>query len=461
LLPLRDKRESCMTKEHKKLTVTILVFLIFGSICYTSTLPKAIASEIGNYCNQQDLGSLVGIDTTKYATSIALSNNDSYKNALPATNVRYTLDSSESKIDTYITYVNNSITMIEIFSNQGSPHLTTTTNNITDQAQNFLTTYQAQTKNSLYGQLNAMIPKDLSNNYSTTLGNINLTITASSDKDTTLRWTYQNNGVSAPDKCVALRYQNGYLKYFVNNWDLYKVGSTEINLSEQEAIDIAMDAARKYSPDSKENGTIGGIKFNVTNAMVVEKILSPSVYVDADNARSQDMLELYPMYSVWVSLDKFYPGNVYGFNVYVWADTKQVCYIHQRVSDIDPSSELVAASSDNTSSSQSNQTSPITTTDNQTALTTTTASNFSSLFDCAWVIFPVCCGALLMGCSFYVRGRKSRGSFIGFQNVFRLKFNGLLLCCLILLPLFIVAFSTYGDNVKYSLYCNIAPYPPT
>ena len=72
--------------------------------------------------------------------------------------------------------------------------------------------------------------------------------------------------------------------------------------------------------------------FNVTGAMIWETVFRSSLV--ADNARNEDLLMLYPMRHVWVSLDKFYPGNVYGINVHVWADTKEVGRIQERFSTI-------------------------------------------------------------------------------------------------------------------------------
>ena len=42
----------------------------------------------------------------------------------------------------------------------------------------------------------------------------------------TCKWMYTVNGVDAPSKCVALGYEHGFLKYFIDTWDLYKIGST-------------------------------------------------------------------------------------------------------------------------------------------------------------------------------------------------------------------------------------------
>ena len=92
------------------------------------------------------------------------------------------------------------------------------------------------------------------------------------------------------------------------------------------------------------NGSFKVKDFKVGNAMVWETVFLSTLY--ADTPRSADALMMYPIRHVWVSLDKFYPGNVYGMNVYIWADTGEVCYIHERVSTMDPPPELIANEND-------------------------------------------------------------------------------------------------------------------
>ena len=57
---------------------------------------------------------------------------------------------------------------------------------------------------------------------------------------------------------------------------------------------------------------------------------------NASNARSSDPLTLYPMWRIGVGLDKYYPGNVYGIYVDVWADTGQVRDMQEVFSTLPP-----------------------------------------------------------------------------------------------------------------------------
>ena len=430
----------------------VFVLLLFSAIliCSFAALPKALAAESsalatdglapqnisvpsGSTASQKALSmmsSVVGLDTTKYNVTQNVYPNDSYQDILPRENMRCILDSGGSKVDALCTFINGSLQTIEVLDNEGSPQLTTPIVSVVGMAQSFLSKYQAQTKNSLYGELNLMLANvDVNSNATTTVGNTKLNVTSSGNgNDITFSWTFTVNGVEAPDKCVALRYENGFLKYFVDDWNLYEVGSTSVNLSEQEAVVIAIAQAKNYSWNAGSgNNSFGVTGFNVTNAMVIETILAPSLYADADKAHCQDLLALYPMTHVWVSLDKFYPGNVYGMDVYIWADTKEVCYIHERVSTVDPPADLVANVTAGSSGSQASF-----------------AEVKSDSLSILWIVFPAFASALLVTVPIYVRRKNSR--FFGVRNLRCLKINGVLLCLLIFSPLLVVAMSASPAN---------------
>ncbi|MCW3996277.1 MAG: hypothetical protein NWE98_09070 [Candidatus Bathyarchaeota archaeon] len=328
-------------KKSYKILVVLLLFTIFVSIA-SSGISNVKAAQVDNKQRSiSALSNIVGIDLPQYSVSESqIDNSLMYKDTLQRENVHTVLTASDSKIDTICSYVNGSLQQIYVCNNEGHPRLNTQATSDIAMAQSFLSNYQAQSKKPIISDFQSMLSKiDPAKNSSTISGDTMLNVTILG-KDSTYQWTYISNGVEAPDKCVALRYTNGFLNYFVDNWDLYNVGSTTFNLSETDAINIAMSAAKNYSPDSSVMGTIGGLKFQVTNGMIIDKLLASPIYANA--SRNQDPLELYPMYNVWVSLDKFYPGYVYGFNVYIWADSKEVYYIQQRVAPSDPPSNMVA-----------------------------------------------------------------------------------------------------------------------
>lgn len=114
------------------------------------------------------------------------------------------------------------------------------------------------------------------------------------------------------------------------------------SISEKEAINIAQERSKNFSWTVGSDSDAYEVEnFNVTQAMIWETIFCSDLYTD--EPRSQDPLTLYPMRQVWVSLDKFYPGNVYGIEVYIWADTGKIGHIQERFSTMLPEDAQIAS----------------------------------------------------------------------------------------------------------------------
>jgi hypothetical protein len=332
-------------KLKRNLLLTMLVILLFISVCTQSILPAQGAEESVQQETARIAKNVIAIDTAKYSANSEYKQ-DSYLGVLPQENIRYTLEAKESKLDLYYTFVNGKLEKIHVLEVQGTPEMQK--NPSTDpinKAQDFLKSYQNYSKNSFYGDLESMIANiDTPKNTTITTGNIKLSVTAQASA-VTFRWIYTTNNIEAPDKCVALHYENGFLSYFIDNWDIYKIGSTTVNVSEKQATDIAIAEAKTFTwSTTLDNKTYEGLKYNVTNAMVWETVFGNSVYME--NKRDQDPLTLYPMRHIWVSFDKFYPCNVYGMNVYVWADTGKIGHIQEGFTTMDPPSNLTATVDD-------------------------------------------------------------------------------------------------------------------
>ncbi len=316
------------------------------TITYTSLIPNIQAAESTPYQKVEIISKdVVGLNLTDYVKTIQESPSDSYLGVIPQENIRYTLNSNDGKVDIHYTFADGKLRKIHVLKSEGSPSLTKTATNTIETAKDFLSSYQDYSGDSFYAELGAMLNNvDAGNNLTKTSGNTKLEVTNSEGYEI-FKWTYMFNNIEAPDKCVALGYKNGFLKYFLDNWALYEIGSTTVNLSEEEAIDIALERSGTFSWRMGTDDNISEVKnFHITNAMIWETVFLSNIH--ADTPRSQDPLMLYPIQHVWVSLDKFYPGNVHGINVYVWADTGNIAYIHERVSSLDPPADLVATMDD-------------------------------------------------------------------------------------------------------------------
>src|SRR3989304_7154606 len=238
--------------KRKLLSITVFLSLLLISSAYATLVPNVHAAEI---TVQQKgltiLNDVIGLDVEKYDTGSKKGPQDSYLGVVPKENVRYTLESTGSKIDALYTFTNGKLRMIHVLESEGTPRLTKSATkpvqlgnktvqviDVPETAKVFLNDYQRYSGNSFYGDLASMLEHvDAKENLTKTSGNVKLEMTDSGGS-TTFKWTYTFNGIDAPSKCVALGYKDGFLKYFIDNWDLYKIGSTTVNLSEQEAVDI-------------------------------------------------------------------------------------------------------------------------------------------------------------------------------------------------------------------------------
>ena len=340
-------------------TIFLTTLLLLG--IYSTLLPSAQAVELTSTQKGLEISNdVLGFDTNENTTIAQQLPQDSYKDVVPQENILIRFDNDQNKLEMIQTFADGELRKIYVLETKGNPELTdlsyesfqigddTFYNNVFNEAKHakdFLNNYNSYTEKSFYSTLATTFNSVKGDKNETTIsGNIKFEATATEDAKT-FRWTYINNGVEAPSKCVVFGYENGYLKYFMDNWDLYKIGSTQVNISEKAAIEITLEASENFSWNMGSGDNLVAIKdFTVANALLWETVYCSSLY--ADEARNQDPLTLYPLRHVWVSLDKFYPGNVYGFNVYVWADTGEICGVNERVYTLDPPVDKIASIDD-------------------------------------------------------------------------------------------------------------------
>ena len=250
-------------KPHRKLlTIVFITLLVFSAYAYNTPKVEAIEAT----ALQKGIAitnNVIGVDLAKYSSSSEYKQG-LYLDILPQENMRYTLEAQESTLDLYYTFVEGKLERIHVLEVQGDLQMQKSISaSSLDNAKDFLKSYQNYSKNAFYGNLESMLTNVDANKNATAISrNIKLAVTAQDDS-TTFRWTYTFNGIEAPDKCVALHYENGFLSYFIDKWDLYKIGTTSVNISEQKAIDIAMAHAKAYTWATViDNKTVEDLKYN-------------------------------------------------------------------------------------------------------------------------------------------------------------------------------------------------------
>jgi hypothetical protein len=126
---------------------------------------------------------------------------------------------------------------------------------------------------------------------------------------------YSANGTDFEAKTLHIKFDNQVVVQFTDDWFLFNVGSTQINISQDQAVLIAKNAARNFSWNA--NGT------QVSNPQIVDNPVSAVFYPKSRN----DPLTLMPYWLITLYLDQTYPGGVNAIVVGIWADTGEVANI--------------------------------------------------------------------------------------------------------------------------------------
>jgi hypothetical protein len=404
-------------KSQKLLVTTILLTILIISSAYTIIVPIAHAEVITDNSTAEGLtiiNQVAGFDLTKYNVTSKLTVNGPTLDVLPTENVRYTLKAPGSTIELLDTFTNGSLRMMDVLENTGSPNITSS---VVGMAKAFLLNYQEYSGNSFYGQLASMLNQaDPLKNSTTIVGNIKFDITVISgssplEKSATFTWSYTANGVDAKYKCVSLGYKDGFLKVFIDTWNFYNIGSTTVNISEEQAQDIAMKSAKTYTwTVGSGNQTYIINNFNLTKPMIKYIVFCEAG--NATNARSSDSLTLYPMWRIGVGLDKYYPGNVYGIYVDIWADTGQVRDMQEAFSTLPPQANAIATIAE---SSINNQAPNIATQ--------------SSMFPTIWIILTACTISTITAVPVYLMRKKTVSHPLRTPKL--RKIGGTILCLMI------------------------------
>jgi hypothetical protein len=233
--------------------------------------------------------------------------------------MQYSLTNTASQFDLTLRFRDGHFSLFQISQLTGYPsfpliYTVPQPTDIVQACQGLLERYEAAFNYSYMGQVNTLMASADDLTTAQALGNTNLQISSySGGADITLMYTA--NGTNFPAKSVNLVYGNDALTQFSDDWFLYSIGSTEVNVTQAQAVQIAMNAVKTYSYNV--NGT------RVSNFQVLSSPVSAEFY---PKPRTNN-LTLYPYWYVTLHLAKTYPGGVTEIGVGVWADTGQASSI--------------------------------------------------------------------------------------------------------------------------------------
>jgi hypothetical protein len=258
------------------------------------------------------------IDITKYQATL-LSDTVQYRTDLGGVLeevLKYSLISSQSRIDIVLRYRNNHFSRYQLYLEEGSPiYSQPQPNNPIAATQALLERYMNYTNEAYLQDMRSLMASATLESNGTVLDHTKLRISGFPNNQEVLLM-YSQDGVDFSAKSLRAVYQNGFLTEFTDGWFLLSVGSTQININQQQAIQIALDYAEKYS------WTVNGTE--ITNFTILQSEASAQF---VPHPRDEASLELIPYWYVTLPLDKVYPEQVNRIAVGIWADTGEVANI--------------------------------------------------------------------------------------------------------------------------------------
>ena len=232
---------------------------------------------------------------------------------------KYSLVDGDSQLDLVLRFRNNhfslyQISILEGFPPYGPSFVQSKVSDLVNFTQGFIERYKSVANDSYLDEFGKLLSAATESNTEVTMGNTKLRIALNGD-NAKVTLLYTANGFDYPTKSLTLVFQNHALQEIDDDWFLYKVGSTQVDISRNEAIEIARNAAENFE------WNVSGVQvsnFNVLNDPV-SALFFPHPRTDP--------LTLVPYWYITLYLDREYPGGVSSITVGVWADTGEVANI--------------------------------------------------------------------------------------------------------------------------------------
>jgi len=268
------------------------------------------------------------IDTTKYQTTLLRDNieNRSDLGGVVEEILQYSLTTSESKINLVLRFRNNHFSLYQLSLIEGvlpfDPiYIQPQSTDILKATRSLIERYKSISSDPYLEEMSRLLASANEANNEQTLGNIKLKVTIYGDNAEVLLM-YTANGFDYSAKSLRLIFQKHVLQELSDDWFLYTISDTQVNVTREQAIQIARNAAKNFEWNA--NGE------QVTNFNVLAEPVS-AVFFPHPRTES---LTLVPYWFVTLYLDTEYPGGVNSITVGVWADTGEIANIQAMSSQV-------------------------------------------------------------------------------------------------------------------------------
>jgi hypothetical protein len=271
------------------------------------------------------LQDVVGLDVDNYEVTLISSkvrdyttdNNPIGNLGYIQTNEVYELVNWDTKTEIYsdlrvsFSYINSTLRSCSLKVESGLAYsIKPLSSDLSEAADNFLERYNSFSSDTELNTMKSMLATiDLNTNQSKTSSNLKLEVIVGSDL-TSILWVRTQNGVDYSQ--LALNFKNGNFLDFFDSRSYITIGSSEVNISKEQAIDLALKQADGFS--YSYNGEV------VENLTIVEDKIKAELKATVRYNPS----EYYPCWTIDLPLNAVYPGSIYYIQVKIWADDGHV-----------------------------------------------------------------------------------------------------------------------------------------
>ena len=321
----------------KKLGYIVLTLVLASTILLSPTV--VLAAEVDKQAATVSfLRDAVGLDVTQYE----ITHINSFSAADDMTTELYNLKAETSTLEVSCNFKNNIMVGCIINPLSGSPLLAQPATDEISAIKTFIPRYQNYSKATYLQPLqNILDTVDELTATTKITDDIQLTIDPREDGSVSVEFMRSANGIKNIYDRVILVFRNGVLQTFSDNFGRYPIGTAELKISQDQAIEIAKEHVKDFS--------YGLGNLTVTNLNIVEEEATAEVSMQSRNN------ELFPLWQIYLPLDKLYPGNTFAVQVALWADNGEVISIKETSALGDLSTETPNAStSSNVTSEQNN-----------------------------------------------------------------------------------------------------------
>jgi len=289
---------------------------------------------------------VVGLNMEKYEIEL-LSNTTDYPGfcgGLVRDSLTYNIEAVGSKAQIVCTFINKTLTRFAMYPLEGSllyaqplsPDLLTATKTLLNRIQAYFGASHIQEARNILEKVTEIKTMNV------TTENLKLIINEFDD-NLSLMWWKTINGIDFPYG-LSIKFNNGQLKGFSDDSNLYQIGTADVNVSREDAIRTTKKLSKDHTTlnVSTGNGDYKKMTLNLTDEHTVVEL----------QIGTREPFTYYPLWYVRLYAETSI-GGTDGFQAGIWADTGEIAYSqltsHHGVIPLEDASNQVPTQSQNSS----------------------------------------------------------------------------------------------------------------